>query len=408
MQHPDRMILSCARDKNGNSYRKVNIRPVLIRSREMWQVERFTDKQAFHENLLPEELPGALQTLLEEYMQLDSWSSRYTAFVKISRKGKVLYRKKPVLTVCGPDDSEGQDGQESAGGPPFTGCSGNGQSNGHVLAQNREKKYLLEAADAPAPLVDLGVVTKEGKVAAKRYDKFKQINRFVEVIDDSIGQDVKELQIVDFGCGKSYLTFVLYDYLCRVRGIRARIIGLDLKEEVIRDCNRIARRYGYEDLSFQVGDINGFVPEGKIDMVISLHACDTATDFALYNAVSWGTPRIFSVPCCQHELNYQMGRHTLGTYTEYGLIKERMAALMTDALRADMLKWQGYRVDVLEFVDMQHSPKNLLLRCVKQGQKDPAAKARVEEAMRAAGIHPTLWKLLMTLEKQDGNEENDE
>lgn len=382
MQHPDRLIFSGVRNKEENPYHKVTIRPVLIRSEEMWQVERFTDKQAFHENIPSERLSEMMAQLLEDFMQLDSWSRQYTAFVRISRKGKVLYRKKLVLEAGETNDMEAP-----------------------VKTQNREKKYLLEAGDAPRPLVDLGVVTKEGKVVAQRYDKFKQINRFVELIDQGIGPEIREMNIIDFGCGKSYLTFVLYDYLTRVRKIRAHVVGLDLKEQVIHDCNKVAERYGYKDLHFEVGDINGYQPEFKVDMVISLHACDTATDFALYNAILWNTPRIYSVPCCQHEINHQLNRKTMGSFTEYGLIKERMAALMTDAMRADILEWKGYHVDILEFVDMQHSPKNLLIRAVKEEKekKMAEAKQRVEHALQTYGIEPTLWKLL-----QNGKRDEDE
>lgn len=382
LQQPDRMILSNVREKASNPYRKTTIRPVMIRSEVMWQIERFTEKQAFQENVSAEMLPEKLEGLFSEYLQMDSWSKTYTAFVKISQKGKVLYRKKPALEAGETCDTEAA-----------------------PKSQNREKKYLLEAKDAPRPLVDLGVVTKDGKVVAKRYDKFKQINRFVEMIDEGIEPSVKELNIIDFGCGKSYLTFVLYDYLTRVRKIKAHVVGLDLKEQVIKDCNRIAASYGYSDLRFEIGDINGYQPDFQVDMVISLHACDTATDFALYNAIQWKTPRIYSVPCCQHEVNHQVGRKSLSSLSEYGLIKERFAALLTDALRADILTAVGYKTDILEFVDMQHSPKNLLIRAVKtggakEGKAREEAKKRIEETTRACGVMPTLWKLLKEKEEE--------
>ena len=226
------------------------------------------------------------------------------------------------------------------------------------------------------------------------------------MIDNGIGPRVKHLNIIDFGCGKSYLTFVLYHYLVEVRGIDAHVVGLDLKADVIEKCNAIAKRYGYENLRFEVGNIDGYTPDFQVDMVITLHACDTATDFALFNAISWNTPRIFSVPCCQHELCHQMKRQTAGSLTEYGLIKERFAALLTDALRADILKAQGYQVDLLEFVDMEHSPKNLLIRAVKEtgafsapgagadSQSARSAKSRVEEAMTQYNVKPTLYHLL--------------
>ena len=383
MLQPERIILSSVRDKKTNPYRKVMIRPVLIKGEEMLQVERFTEKQAFQQNVEIQDLGEVLADLTEKYLQLDFWSRTHTGMVKISQKGKVLYRKKPVLEEGETNDVDQQEALVSS----------------KATSQNREKKYLLDAGDAPKPLVELGVVTQDGKVVAKRYDKFKQINRFVEMIDEGIEKDVESLNIIDFGCGKSYLTFVLYDYLTRVRKIKAHVVGLDLKADVIRNCNRIAKAYGYDDLHFEIGDINGYQPDFPVDMVISLHACDTATDFALYNAICWNTPRIFSVPCCQHELNHQITKNTMGSLTEYGLIKERTAALLTDAMRADILQWQGYKTDILEFVDMQHSPKNLLIRAIrkKTGGNDSAgekALKRVREAAETYHVEPTLLKLL--------------
>lgn len=369
--HIEKLILSSPKSK-GFPYRKMIVRPLLIRKQKMYQLERFTEKQAFQQNIEPEKLPEALAySLQNEYSQLDGKSQLGTHLIKVSKKGKVLYKEKQ-------EESQAE----------------------NLQGQNRQKKYLLEAEGAPRPLVDLGVVTADGKVVAAKYDKYKQINRFIEMIDEGIGPDEKELTIIDFGCGKSYLTFVLYHYLTEVRHIKAHVTGLDLKADVIEKCSQIARRYGYQDLHFEVGSIEGYQPQGKIDMVISLHACDTATDFAIFNAVQWKTARIFSVPCCQHELQHQMRRQTAGSLTEYGLIKERFAALLTDALRADLLRAQGYQVDLLEFVDMAHSPKNLLIRAVKGRQNavpTPAvqkARDRVEAAMDTYQVKPTLYTLL--------------
>lgn len=377
----EKLVLSNPKSKS-QTCRKMTVRPLQIRRQPMYQLERFTEKQAFQENIPPQELKERLlQSLTEEFSQLDGWSLQKLHMIKISQKGKVFYKEKPRMqnasVECQMPDTLWQ-------------------------PQNRQKRYLLDAKDAPAPLVDLGIVTREGKVVAARYDKYKQINRFIEMIDEGIRPGVKSLRIIDFGCGKSYLTFVLYHYLTRVRGIRAQITGLDLKADVIEKCNEIAKRYQYQDLHFEVGDINGYQPDAPIDMVITLHACDTATDYALYNAVRWNTPRIYSVPCCQHELCHQMKRHTAGSLTRYGLIKERFAALLTDALRADLLTAQGYQVDLLEFVDMEHSPKNLLIRAVKDakticacGAADAeSAKKRAEAAMAEYSVKPTLYQLL--------------
>ncbi len=255
--------------------------------------------------------------------------------------------------------------------------------------------------DVPA-LVDLGVFTKDGKVVKSKYDKYKQINKFIELIDHEIRKnDYKELTILDFGCGKSYLTFVLYYYFVEIKKINVKMIGLDLKEDVIKKCNEIAKRYNYENLHFELGDINGYKYNNKVDMVITLHACDTATDYALYNAIKWNTKMIFSVPCCQHELNAQMNSEDLSILTNYGIIQERVAALMTDAIRANLLESLGYKTQLLEFIDIAHSPKNILVRAVKSNiskEKREKALKEVDNLVKEFNFDQTLYRLL----KEDG------
>ncbi|MPM20265.1 hypothetical protein SDC9_66694 [bioreactor metagenome] len=340
------------------------------KGKKYYQIEKFTDKQVFHENIEVNEIEKALFGIVNEnYKQLSAWSNESSFDLKISKKGKVFLGKK--------------------------------RSNNSKLSNkshNKEKNYILKEGMIIEPLIDLGVFTKEGKVINSKYDKYKQINRFIEIIDDEIKKnDYKELTILDFGCGKSYLTFVLYYYFVEIKNINVKMIGLDLKEDVIRKCNEIAKRYRYDNLHFELGDINGYKYENNVDMVITLHACDTATDYALYNAIKWNAKMIFSVPCCQHEFNNQMQANTLPILTKYGIVKERVAALMTDAVRGNLLEAVGYKTQLLEFIDIAHSPKNILIRASKSKismeKKDKALK-EVYSLINEFNFNPTLLDLL--------------
>lgn len=335
-----------------------------------YQIEKFTDKQVFHENIEVDFLSDKLiEIIYENYKQVASWSLNNTYDLKISKKGKVFLNKRKS------DNS-------------------NLIKKGH----NKEKNYILKEGMIIEPLIDLGVFTKEGKVINSKYDKYKQINRFIEIIDDEIKKnDYKDLTILDFGCGKSYLTFVLFYYFVKIKNINVKMIGLDLKEDVIKKCNEIAKRYNYENLHFELGDINGFKYTNKVDMVITLHACDTATDYALYNAVKWNSKMIFSVPCCQHELNSQMKSDSLSILTKYGIVQERVAALMTDSIRANLLECAGYKTQLLEFIDIAHSPKNILIRASKSNiNKDKKEKSltEVHNLINTFNFKPTLFNLL--------------
>jgi SAM-dependent methyltransferase len=265
-----------------------------------------------------------------------------------------------------------------------------------VLQHNRQKSYILEEGTPVPFLVDLGVMTAEGKIIASRYDKFRQINRFLEFIEDILPRldKSRENVIIDFGCGKSYLTFAMYYYLHELKGYSIRVIGLDLKQTVIDDCNRLGERYGYDMLKFYHGDIASYEGVDHVDMVVTLHACDTATDYAMAKAVRWGASVILSVPCCQHELNKTMDQELMAPVFQYGLIRERMAALYTDALRAEILENQGYRTQILEFIDMEHTPKNILIRGVKQGGKKDNRK-EIQEIMEFLHGKLTLADLLL-------------
>ena len=356
--------------KKDEKYNKIAINLKENNKNKFYQIEKFTDKQVFHENIKINEISDKVSELIfGNYKQMTAWSNNEIFDLKISKKRKIFLGKKK-------------------------------NDNSKIVAKghNKEKNYILKEGMIIEPLIDLGVFTKEGKVVNSKYDKYKQINRFIEIIDDEIKKnDYKELTILDFGCGKSYLTFVLYYYFVKIKNINVKMIGLDLKEDVIKKCNDIAKRYNYENLHFELGDINGFKYNNKVDMVITLHACDTATDYALYNAIKWNSKMIFSVPCCQHEFNSQMKANELSILTKYGIVQERVAALMTDSVRANLLECVGYKTQLLEFIDIAHSPKNILIRASKANiSKEKQAKSlnEVNSLIKEFNVNPTLYKLL--------------
>ena len=353
-------VLSNPRRADGPN--KVRIRPVRHKDRHVYQFEAFCGTQVFHQNLEKEEACGKILEYMENFrqMQLETQSAAVSALV--SKKGKVTVKKKLRARKKAPAATD----------------------------HNRKKHYILEEG-IPVPfLQDLGVMTAEGKIVRTKFDKFRQINRFLEFIQDVLPKlpREREIRILDFGCGKSYLTFAMYYYLHELQGLDVRILGLDLKEDVIRACNQLSQRYGYEKLRFLEGNIADYTGADEVDMVVTLHACDTATDFALAKAVGWKAKVILSVPCCQHELNGQMENELLRPILQYGLIKERLAALVTDGLRA-----QGYDVQVLEFIDMEHTPKNILLRAVRTGRKGENGAA-IQACEEFFHVSPTLGKLL--------------
>ena len=370
-----KVVISHPKTKS-ETYKKISIQ----RKKDYFQIEKYTEKQVFHENIKETELLERCFAFIDgHYLQANAWSDQMEYALLISKKGKCALRKI--------SQNKGQNSANCATG------------NCVVNTHNRKKNYILEEGTIIPPLVDMGIFTQEGKVVRSMYDKYRQINRFIELVDDAVRDlNVSTLRVIDFGCGKSYLTFILYYYLTEVRGIQAEMIGLDLKEDVIQNCNVAAKKYGYTGLRFELGDINGYKAPFDVDMVITLHACDTATDYALYNAIQWNAKMIFSVPCCQHELNHQMKSETLSILSNYGIIQERFAALATDAIRGNLLEYCGYKTQLLEFIDLSHTPKNILIRSTRRNNTSKQLKEKklneVHRIMEEFHFSPTLYQLI--------------
>ena len=377
------IILSNPRQKDKAF--KIKIRPVMVKNKVLFQKTVYEGTKVFHENYEScDMISYIIEAMTSRFRQCEVEHTSCKAVVLVSKKGKVTVNRKQVRSA----EAEPESARQS------------------LMAHNRVKRYILEEG-IPVPfLIDLGVQTKEGKIVHARYDKFKQINRFLEFIEDILPTLSKEgvVHSIDFGCGKSYLTFAMYYYLHYLKGYDVEITGLDLKEDVIAHCNLLAQQYGYDKLQFLHGDIADYEGADRVDMVVTLHACDTATDYALEKAVRWNAKVILSVPCCQHEVNKQIHSEDLSAVLKYGIIKERMSALITDAIRADLLESQGYDTNIMEFIDMEHTPKNLLIRAVKRNgrSKWKAEHAREEVASltQELQIEPTLQKLLFPVEEQ--------
>ena len=349
---------------------RLKLRPVMIKDELCFQLECYRGNQVFHRNVSAAEAMEEMGKAMEDsFRQLDVKTMDFQAVALVSKKGKITIKKKK---------SGGEKAKELS------------------LSHNRAKKYILEEGKQVPFLVDLGGQTQDGRIVKSRYDKFRQINRFLEFIADIMPILPKDrcVRIIDFGCGKSYLTFAMYYYLHELCGLDIRVTGLDLKKEVIRHCQELADKYGYEGLEFLQGDIADYSGEEKVDMVVTLHACDTATDYALYKAVRWNAEVILSVPCCQHEMNRQIACDILKPALKYGLVKERMSALLTDALRGNLLEEAGYDTQLLEFIDMEHTPKNIMIRAVKQGKPKKDEGLELQKLMEELHVEPTLYRLL--------------
>lgn len=363
------MVISGQKNKSEDKAVKVRIRPVILKNEIEYQVSEFVGRKVLHSNHSAADVKKKIINYMTEDFKQAQINMTDAAATILSSKSKTLtckYKKAGQLKVQ------------------------------RDLSHNRTKKYIIQEGKPVAFMIDLGVMGQDGKIIRTRYDKFRQINRFLEYIEDILPKldKERELTIIDFGCGKSYLTFAMYYYLKELKGYNIRIIGLDLKADVIEHCNELRTRYGYDKLDFYVGDIATYKDVDKVDMVVTLHACDIATDYALAKAVKWGAEVILSVPCCQHEANRTIKSDILSPVMDYGILKERMAAIVTDAARAKLLTANGYDTQILEFIDMEHTPKNLLIRAVKGGKEDISAREKTKDMLEALNLELTIDKLI--------------
>jgi SAM-dependent methyltransferase len=359
-------VLSKPRAKNG--LRRVDVRPVDLKEGRRYHFTYRRGEQTTNENLAPAEAAHRILDLLGRDLRQGLLRAADADFqVLVAKDGRASVLRRPA-TAKQLDP-----------------------------AHDRRKAHLLPDGEPVAFLVELGVMTSEGKVRAQRFDKFRQVNRFLELVDDVVGElpTDRPARIVDFGSGKSYLTFALYHFLRERHGLELDVVGLDLKRDVVEECEALARRLGYDGLRFEVGEIAGFELDGPVDLVVSLHACDTATDDALAQAVHWEARAILAVPCCQHELLHQLDARAaaLAPLLEHGVVRERFAALATDSLRAQLLELAGYRTQVVEFVELEHTAKNLLLRAVRRpGRRaDPGPYLALRDSL---GADPALERAL--------------
>ena len=363
------MVISGQKNKSEDKAVMIRIRPVILKNEIEYQVSEFVGRKVLHSNHSAADVKKKIIDYMTEDFKQAQINMTDAAATILSSKSKTLtckYKKAGQLKVQ------------------------------RDLSHNRTKKYIIQEGKPVAFMIDLGVMGQDGKIIRTRYDKFRQINRFLEYIEDILPKldKERELTIIDFGCGKSYLTFAMYYYLKELKGYNIRIIGLDLKADVIEHCNELRTRYGYDKLDFYVGDIATYKDVDKVDMVVTLHACDIATDYALAKAVKWGAEVILSVPCCQHEANRTIKSDILSPVMDYGILKERMAAIVTDAARAKLLTANGYDTQILEFIDMEHTPKNLLIRAVKGGKEDISAREKTKDMLEALNLELTIDKLI--------------
>lgn len=360
---PVKLIFSNPRKKS-LPYRKATLRPVLIQCRLMYQMEYQYEKKVIQDNLPADNvIDVCLELIAQNFKQVNIFTEEADIQILASKPEKPKFINKP------------------------------GTMKQENLEHNQVKNYIIPDGKPCDFLIRLGVMDKNGKVFQKHYSKFRQINRYLEILQDVFNDlptdNGRPLRIIDFGCGKAYLTFALYHYLKVMNDLDVEIIGLDLKADVIEFCNKVARDLHYDELQFLMGDIADYTND-HADMVVTLHACDTATDYALINAVKWNTKVILSVPCCQHEMFSQIDNDLHRPMYKHGILKDRFTELLTDGLRGLKLEARGYDVAMIEFTSLEHTSKNIMIKAIKTNNGSEKAQHEYQKLKEFYNVNPTI------------------
>lgn len=349
-----------------DQYEKVTGKLIELKGDLVLQWTLYKQNKAYHENIPFEQVGNFLRANCSHFKQVQLYTSEGDYQALINKKGEATIKRKP------------------ASKKPAT-----------SLSHNRKKQYILNDETAKGFLIQLGIMSEDGQIKPSKYDKYKQINKYLETIEGVMSEFEQDfIRIIDFGCGKSYLTFAMYHYLTEILHKQVEIVGLDLKEDVIAFCNDLAKKLGYDHLKFQVGDIGKYTTNQHIDMVVSLHACNTATDAALAKAVGWEAKVILAVPCCHHECYTQITNPLLDPILKHGILKEKIASFITDGMRSLYLEGMGYKVNVMEFIDMQHTPKNVLIKAIKAGTTNTKALDTYKQLSEGMHLDLTLPHLI--------------
>ncbi len=360
------IVISQKRKNSEITYNKVVVKPFSKKGETVYQLSCYEDKKVYHKNLNHENMCSyVIELITIDFAQCVVFSADADYHI-LSKKDKLAIKTSAATKKVG------------------------------NMEHNRKKNYLIAEDENADFLVELGIVGKNGRVKNDMYAKFRQINRYLEFISDivSVFDKDKTIRIVDFGCGKAYLSFALYYYLKKKSDLNVEIIGLDLKKDVVNFCENLARKLGYDGLTFKYGDIGQYNSDDPFDMVISLHACDTATDEAIYKGILWKSKVILAVPCCQHELNPQLKNAENNGILRYGLMRERFATIVTDTYRALLLETVGYKTEIAEFIETEHTPKNVLIKAVHTGKVSKKSTIELENLKKQWCFEQHLEKLL--------------